>query len=126
MLLSLKPKRRHIEVGGTRPEGNQAEHVQAAMHDRRPGAFEEAPSRPPHDRRGQCELNPVGDARRDEIIQAKRGNMASHFQAKDRQRESQPDPEPPGHVHEFTVLADICPLTGSSVIPQMGQLPGPT
>ena len=78
------------------------------MHDRRPGTFEEGPSRPQHDRRGQCKLNPVGDARRDEIIQAKSGDVAPHFQDEDRQRESQPDPEPPGHVHEFTVLADIC------------------
>ena len=56
------------------------------MHDRRPGAFEEWPPRPQDDRRGQSELNPVGDARRDEIMQAKSGDVAAHFQDEDRQR----------------------------------------
>ena len=40
-------------------------------------------------------------------MQAKSGDMAAHFQNEDRQRQNQPDPEPPGHVDEFVVLADI-------------------
>ena len=102
-----KGRKEAVEVSGTRPEGDQAEHVQAAVHDRRPGAFEEWPPRPQDDRRGQSELNPGGDARRDEIMQAKSGDVAAHFQDEDRQRQNQPDPEPPGHVREFAVLADL-------------------
>jgi hypothetical protein len=81
-----KGRKEAVEVSGTRSEGDQAEHVQAAVHDRRPGAFEEWPPRPQDDRRGQSELNPGGDARRDEIMQAKSGDVAPHFQDEDRQR----------------------------------------
>ena len=80
-----KGRKEAIEVSGARPEGDQAEHVQAAVHDRRPGAFEEWPPRPQDDRRRQGELNPDGNAWRDEIMQAKSGNVAAHFQDEDRQ-----------------------------------------
>src|ERR1022692_1202584 len=63
-----------IEVSGTRPESDQAEHVHAAVHDRRPSSFEERPPGPQDDRRGQSEFNPVGYARREKIVQAESGN----------------------------------------------------
>ena len=47
-----------VEIGRAGAERDQAEHVQAAVHDRRPGALEERPAGPQHDRRREHELQP--------------------------------------------------------------------
>ena len=41
-------------------------------------------------------------------MQAESRDVTSHFEHEDRQGENKPDPEPPGHVGEFAVLADFC------------------
>jgi hypothetical protein len=56
------------------------------VDDRRPSAFEEWPSRPKDDGRGQSELNPSGDVLLDKIMQTQERNVASHFKHEDRQR----------------------------------------
>ena len=81
-----KDREQAVEVSSTGPEGNQTEHIQAAVDDRRPSAFEEWPSRPKDDGRGQSELNPSGDVLLDKIMQTQERNVASHFKHEDRQR----------------------------------------
>ena len=41
-----KGRKEAVNISRTRAQGDQAEHVQAAMDDRRPGALEKRPSRP--------------------------------------------------------------------------------
>ena len=42
---------------GSRAYGDQREHVETAVHERRPAAYEERPATPQHDRRRQQELH---------------------------------------------------------------------
>ena len=51
--------RQAVEVSSADAQGDQGEHVRAAVDDRGPGAFEERPAAPQHDRRGQDQLHPV-------------------------------------------------------------------
>ena len=54
--------------------------------------------------------------------------MAAHLQDDDRQREHEADPEAPRHVGEFGIgrRIEARRRSGSSAMPQIGQLPGPT
>ena len=93
-------------LSSTRAEGDQAEHVQAAVHAHTQARLKNGPQ---DDRRGQSEFNPVGYARREKIVQ-KTCNL---------------EPARPRTAGSCSRVRAVA-LTGSNVIPQIGQLPGPT
>ena len=47
-----------VEIRDSGAQGDQREHVRAAVDERGPEALEERPAAPEHDRRGERELNP--------------------------------------------------------------------
>jgi hypothetical protein len=102
-----KRRNQAMQISGARSEGNQAENVQAAVHDRRPGAFEEGQPGPQDDWGCQNELNPGGDARRDKHVKAECGNVAPQFRNQNRQGQRQPDPEATAHVRESGIRRDF-------------------
>ena len=81
--------------------GDQREHVEIAGLERGPGALEERPAGPQHDRCRQHELNPVRCLLAEPLMQIRQ--VPAHLQHEHRQGERQADPEPPGHVGEFGI-----------------------
>src|SRR5882672_7061960 len=96
-----------IQVGRSSAEGDESEHVEAAVDDRCPGAHEERPARPEHDRRREDELRPRGHAWRDEMAQRLAWQHVGDHGYEQRHRERQTDPEPPRHVDELGIAAVV-------------------
>ena len=92
---------------------------------RRPAALEERPPGPEHHRRGQQQLQPVRRLLPEEHVQV--GEMAAHLEHEHRQRQRQPDPEAAGSCRRARGSGRLSAVTssGSSAMPQIGQLPGP-
>src|SRR6266850_815117 len=68
-----------IQIGRSGAEGDEGEHVEAAIDDRGPAAHEERPAGPEHNRRCQEELHPRGYAWRYEMAQRlARQHVADH------------------------------------------------
>ena len=103
----IRRERRDQAVDIRRPcsQRDQAEHVQAAVHDRCPAALEEGPAGPQDDGRRKDELNPARCPGRHQMMQPKRWNVAAHLQKKHGDRQYQADPEAPGHVLQLDVRA---------------------
>ena len=114
-----------VEPGRARAERDQREHVEVAVDQRRPAALEERPPCPQHHGRCSSELDPDRDpaARRDAGRAPGCGRPSPATNTGTRQH--QPDPEPPGHVDSSGLgPASAVTITGSSAMPQIGQLPG--
>ena len=99
-----RQRRDHAEAE-RRPdaERDQREHVQVAVHHRRPAADEERPAAPQHDRRGQRELRPGHRRRRHDVLQRLPRQDVRDHEGEDRQRERERDAEAPRHVVELGV-----------------------
>ena len=96
-----------VEVGRAGAQGDEAEHVEAAVYDGSPGALEEGETGPEDDGGGEGELNPGGDVGRHDAVQAESGDVPAHFQHHDGDGEHRPDPKAAGHVHQFVVDLDL-------------------
>jgi hypothetical protein len=114
-----------VEPGDAGAHGDQREHVEVARLERLPAAHEERPAGPQHDRRGQRELQPVRELLAQQHVQA--GEVPAHLQHDHRRGQREADPEAARHVGQLG-LGPLSAVTtsGSSAMPQIGQLPGPT
>src|SRR5262249_40477260 len=105
----------HERADGAIPERrsdahrDEREHVWAAVHERRPGAHEEWPARPEHNRSGEHEAYPVDRALSDESSDAPSRDRIGHAGDHDRGAKDQRDPEAPSHVDEFRVRGVLEP-----------------
>jgi hypothetical protein len=91
------------QVGHTDAERDQAEHVQAAVHERPPSPLQQRPARPQDHGCGQQELEPQGRLGGDQAVEPEPREMGAQFQEDERRRQGGTDPEPPGHIHELGV-----------------------
>jgi len=73
-------RREAVEIGGPDAERDQAKHVERAVLQRRPASLKKGKPSPQHDRRGEQELQPDGNLRRDGAVQIEPRNVAAHFQ----------------------------------------------
>ena len=122
-----EPRGDAVEVGHADAEGDQREHVEAAVDERVPAADEERPAAPEHDRRGEQELEPAEGAVRQEPRERIARQHHPHRQDDQRQGEHGAHPEAPRHVAQLGVL--LLPgrprrHRGSRAMPQIGQHPG--
>ena len=76
-----------------------------AVANRRPAAHEERPAGPQHHRRGEQELQPHRDLRRDIAVKVQPWKMRAHFQDHNRHRQRGADPEAARHVDQFGARA---------------------
>ena len=93
-----------VDVRDADAQPDEREHVQAAVDDRLPGAHEERPAAPEHDRRGEGQLHPAKRGRRSQVFHEVPGEIVGHRHQDQRGSERRADPEPPGHVHQFGIL----------------------
>ncbi len=92
-----------VDVGDAGAHGDQREHVEIARDQRLRAAHEKRPARPQHHRRGEGELDVIGDGGRDPM----RAEMAAHLDDHHRQREREANPEAPRHVGELGIGAGV-------------------
>jgi len=87
-----------VQISGADAQRDQAEHVQRSIAHRGPAADEKQPTRPQHDRRGEQELDPNRQLRRDEMVEVQTRKVRAHFQDDDGDGQRGADPEAPRHV----------------------------
>ncbi len=85
-------------------EGDQGEHVQAAVDERGPAALEERPTGPQHHWRREHELDFLQQRSRHESVGEIRRQVGDHRHDEHRRRQHDADPEPSRHVDELRVL----------------------
>ena len=90
-----------VSPGDAGADGDQREHVEVAGCERMPAPHEKRPAGPQHDRSRQRQLDDVIDIWGQPNAEV--DQMAAHFQHGHRQRQSEPDPEPPRHVAQFGI-----------------------
>ncbi len=88
-----------VDVGDASAHADQREHVEVARDQRLRAAHEERPAGPQHHGRGESELNPVGDRRREPV----HAEVAAHLDHHHRQCQHEADPEAPRHVGELGI-----------------------
>ena len=114
-----------VDPGHARAHGDEREHVEVAAHHRAPAALEERPAGPEHHRRGEQQLEPIGGALADQVVQP--DQMPPISSAKTGSVKASP-------IQKRRVMSTSSWLgpasaptrTGSSAMPQIGQEPGPT
>ena len=92
-----------VGPGDARAHGDQREHIEIAVPERRPCPLEKWPAGPQHDRRRENELNPVQNYRRKQHMEI--GEMSAHCERNHRDRKGQRNPKAPGHINEFRARA---------------------
>src|SRR6185436_4202128 len=64
-----KKRRRHaVNERGADADGDEREHIETAVDNRRPTALKKRPAAPKHYRRGENQLNPIEHVRRDTAL----------------------------------------------------------
>ena len=118
--------RHAVEIGSAAANRNEREHIQAAMNNRSPATLKERPSAPQHHRRCQGEFHPPQQpacirccrgwpGKTSETMTASRGSVST------------------APIHRRRVMlansglaALAVTVRGSSAMPQIGQVPGPS
>ena len=91
-----------VDPGDAGSECNQREHVEVVRDKRSPGAREERPPRPPHDRGGERELQPWRERGRNELVEADK--LATHSQYHNRNCENDADQKAAPHVGKLKIV----------------------
>ena len=73
-----------VAVGRPGAEGDESEHVQAAVDEGCPATLEERPSPPEHHWRGKCQLQPGKEAGGERMLQRLAWQHLRHGQQEDR------------------------------------------
>ena len=99
----LRRQRRHhaVSPSDAGADGDEREHVEVAGNERMPAPHEKRPAGPENDRSRQRQLEDVIDIWGQPNAEV--DQMAAHFQHGHRQRQYEPDPEPPRHVEQFGI-----------------------
>jgi hypothetical protein len=90
-----------VDPGRADADGDQGEHVEAAVAEGSPAPLEERPAGPQHHGRRQRELDPVGGLARNPHRQS--GQMAAHLEREDGQGQDRGNPEAAGEVDQFVI-----------------------
>ena len=93
-----------VDIGRPDTEGDEGEHVRAAVDKGLPPTLEERPASPQHYRGRQKKLEPGHGARRDEVPDESAGNHVRHREEQHRRGQGHAYPEPPRHVPKLEVF----------------------
>jgi len=86
-----------VDVGGAGAECDQSEHVEAAIDERGPAAFEEREAAPEDDGSGEGEFDPTDGTQGEEMLDPLAWDEIGHGEDEDGDRESEADPEAARH-----------------------------
>ena len=93
-----------VDIGNSRAQSDQGEHVRAAVDERRPEALKERKAAPEDDRSGENKFEP-GQARAVENVhECVRPDHAAHGHREQWGRKRDADPESPRHVAQFWIV----------------------
>jgi hypothetical protein len=93
-----------VEVSRSSSESDQREHVQTAVHDRRPASLEKWPPGPQHHRRGENQPNPADGLHRNHTADRIPGDHVGHTEKQNGDRECDAHPKAPRHRNQFRIL----------------------